>query len=48
MAELIEHGQAVGVPPGSNPSTSPWTAAEREWARIRVEKKSKFRAGLVA
>lgn len=48
MAELIEHGQAVGVPPGSNSATSPWTAAEREWARIRVEKKSKFRAGLVA
>jgi len=38
MAELIEGGQAASIPPGSNPSESPWTATEREWARTRVER----------
>jgi 2TM domain len=48
MAERFEYGQAAYVPPGSNVEGSPGSASEREWARSRVEKKSKFHADLVA
>ncbi len=48
MTERIEHRETTSVPLETTPSEPSTTTAEREWARARVEKKSKFRADLVA
>jgi hypothetical protein len=48
MAELIERGRTTSVPPEPSVPGASSTTPERDWARARVEKKSKFRADVVA
>ena len=45
MARSTDMGQTTA---GPGPSESPWTAAEREWARKRIERKRKLYGDFVA